>query len=110
MKAQDLICGVDVSKDTLDLYYNDVDGREHYLKVSNDQKGQPSTSKEALARVRQPVLVISGDKDTDNGPAAELAKLLPHATLNTVTGDHSQTIATSAFSNAVLRFLKQKSD
>ena len=39
MKAQNLICGVDVSKDTLDLYYNDVSGREHYLKVSNDQEG-----------------------------------------------------------------------
>jgi transposase len=39
MKAQDLTCGIDVSKDTLDIYYNDSDGREHYLKVSNDQKG-----------------------------------------------------------------------
>jgi transposase len=39
MKAQDLTCGIDVSKDTLDLYYNDSDGKEHYFKVSNDQKG-----------------------------------------------------------------------
>jgi transposase len=29
----------DVSKDTLDLYFNDESGREHYLHVSNDQKG-----------------------------------------------------------------------
>lgn len=39
MKSQDLTCGVDVSKDTLDLYYNDAQGKEHYLKVSNDSKG-----------------------------------------------------------------------
>jgi transposase len=39
MKSQNLACGIDVSKDTLDLYYNDSDGKEHYLKVSNDQKG-----------------------------------------------------------------------
>lgn len=39
MKSQNLVCGVDVSKDTLDLYYNDAQGKEHYLKVSNDTKG-----------------------------------------------------------------------
>lgn len=39
MKSQNLVCGVDVSKDTLDLYYNDAEGKEHYLKVNNDIKG-----------------------------------------------------------------------
>jgi transposase len=39
MKSQKLLCGVDVSKDTLDLYYNDASGKEHYLKVKNDSKG-----------------------------------------------------------------------
>jgi transposase len=39
MKSQHLVCGVDVSKDTLDLYYNDASDKEHHLKVSNDQKG-----------------------------------------------------------------------
>jgi pimeloyl-ACP methyl ester carboxylesterase len=76
------------------------------LALANMQKGQPSTSKEALANVRQPVLVISGDRDTDNGSAAELAKLLPHATLKSVPGDHSHTMATDAFSTAILHFLK----
>ncbi|HXL54934.1 MAG TPA: alpha/beta fold hydrolase, partial [Chitinophagaceae bacterium] len=33
------------------------------------QKEQPSTSKEALNKVKQPVLIICGDKDTDNGSA-----------------------------------------
>jgi len=39
MKSQNLIAGVDVSKDTLDFYYNDANGREYHLKVSNDPKG-----------------------------------------------------------------------
>ena len=77
------------------------------LALAYMQKGQPSTSKEALAKVQQPVLVISGDKDTDNGSAAALVKLFPHATLNTVPGDHSHTMATPAFSSAILQFFKQ---
>lgn len=39
MESQNLACGIDVSKDTLDVYYNDASGKEHYLKVSNDTKG-----------------------------------------------------------------------
>ena len=39
MKSLSLVCGVDVSKDTLDLYFNDEGGRECHLKVSNDTKG-----------------------------------------------------------------------
>jgi transposase len=39
MKSQHLIAGVDVSKDTLDVYYNDANGKEHYLKVRNDREG-----------------------------------------------------------------------
>ena len=39
MKSQNLACGVDVSKDTLDLYYNDLDDKEHHLKVANDANG-----------------------------------------------------------------------
>ena len=39
MKSQHLICGVDVSKDTLDLYYNDLADKEYHLKLSNDTNG-----------------------------------------------------------------------
>lgn len=39
MKDQNLVCGVDVSKDTLDLYFNDRFGKDQYLRVSNDRKG-----------------------------------------------------------------------
>ena len=70
------------------------------------QKAQPSTSKEALQEVTQPVLVICGDKDTDNGSAGDLAKLLPNAQWVTVPGDHNHASATTEFSNAVILFLK----
>lgn len=39
MKSLALVAGVDVSKDTLDVYFNDENGKEHYLKVCNDKKG-----------------------------------------------------------------------
>ena len=38
MKSLILVAGVDVSKDTLDIYFNDVQNREHYLKVPNNSK------------------------------------------------------------------------
>jgi len=39
MKSKKLICGIDVSKDTLDTYYNDKEGKEYSLKVKNNKKG-----------------------------------------------------------------------
>jgi pimeloyl-ACP methyl ester carboxylesterase len=70
------------------------------------QRSQPSTSKEVLSKVKQPVLVICGDKDSDNGSAGELAKLLPNADFATVPGDHNHASATSEFSDTVKVFLK----
>lgn len=39
MKTHKLVCGADVSKATLDLFFNDDSGKEGYLQVSNDRKG-----------------------------------------------------------------------
>ncbi len=69
------------------------------------QKEQPSTSKEELHKITQPVLVISGDQDADNGSAKELAKLLPNSTLATSPGDHNHAASTPDFSKAVIAFL-----
>jgi transposase len=38
MKSQNLICGIDVSKDWLDIYFNEAE-KEHCLKTTNDCKG-----------------------------------------------------------------------
>ncbi len=71
------------------------------------QRSQPSTSKEALSKVTQPVLVISGDKDSDNGSAGELAKLLSKSTVATVPGDHNHASGTKEFSAAVIHFFQK---
>ncbi len=69
------------------------------------QQFQPVTTMAELKRVHQPVLVISGDKDEDNGQASELAAAFPHATLATVPGDHGSTMGTAAFAQRVTAFL-----
>ncbi len=71
------------------------------------QRSQPSTSKEVLGKITQPVLVICGSEDTDNGSAGELAKLLPNSILATVPGDHNHASATAEFSKEVIQFLQQ---
>ena len=68
------------------------------------QKEQPTTSKEELHKITQPVLVISGDQDVDNGSAEELAKLLPNSTLGKAPGDHNHAASTPEFSKAVIAF------
>ena len=72
------------------------------------QKAQPSTSKEILSKLQQPVLVICGDKDTDNGSANELAKLLPNSSFAITPGDHNHAAATPEFSKAGYRFSQEK--
>ena len=71
------------------------------------QKEQPSTSKEALGNVKQPVLVICGDKDTDNGSAQDLVKLFHHAEYAQVPGDHGGAVQTKEFGERVLEFFKK---
>ena len=70
------------------------------------QKAQPSTSKEALGKVKQPVLIICGDKDSDNGSAKELADLFKHAVYRVTPGDHSGASRTKEFSTQVISFLR----
>jgi len=71
------------------------------------QKYQPSTSKEALAKIKQPVLVICGSEDSDNGSATELVKLFPNAQYIQVPGDHGGAQKTKEFADAVLKFFKE---
>jgi pimeloyl-ACP methyl ester carboxylesterase len=72
------------------------------------QRSQPSTSKEDLAKVKQPVLIICGDKDSDNGSAKELADLFKHPTYKITPGDHGGASRTKEFSTEVISFLKKK--
>ncbi|MEZ0538731.1 alpha/beta fold hydrolase [Fibrella arboris] len=70
------------------------------------QQFQPVTVPAELKRIKQPVLVIAGDQDEDNGRAADLAKVLPKATLATVPGTHNTTMGTPAFARKVVAFLR----
>jgi pimeloyl-ACP methyl ester carboxylesterase len=72
------------------------------------QRSQPSTSKQELASVRQPVLIICGDKDADNGSAKGLADLFQRPTYKITPGDHGIASRTKEFSEEVIKFLKQK--
>jgi len=68
------------------------------------QKEQPSTSKEELGAVTQPVLVICGDQDTDNGSADQLVKLFKHGIRVSVPGDHGSASRSPEFSARVISF------
>jgi len=70
------------------------------------QKAQPSTSKEALRKIKQPVLIICGDKDSDNGSAKEFADLFKHPVYRVTPGDHGSASRTKEFSIQVISFLK----
>jgi len=70
------------------------------------QKVQPTTLPAELQKVKNPVLVISGDQDSDNGDVPALAKLIPKATLKTVPGNHGNTSISEAFAKEIVEFLK----
>jgi len=69
------------------------------------QKEQPSTSKEELGAIKQPVLIICGDKDDDNGSSLELVKLIPKGIHENVPGDHGSASKTKEFSEKVIAFI-----
>ena len=69
------------------------------------QKHQSYTSKKILAKIKTKVLIIAGDKDSDNGDPQALQKAIPKSKLQIVEGDHNGTYKTKAFSQAILSFL-----
>jgi len=77
------------------------------LVLACQQKEQPSTSKKALAAVTKPVLIICGTEDEDNGKGTDLQQLIPHSKFISVPGNHNTTVATTAFAQQAMAFLKQ---
>jgi len=71
------------------------------------QKEQPSTSKQELNAVKQPVLIICGDKDSDNGSSLELVKIIPNGVHENVPGDHGSASVTKEFSEKVIAFISK---
>ncbi|MGN8070782.1 alpha/beta fold hydrolase [Mucilaginibacter sp. SG564] len=98
-----------------DTTFHDVDGMINYIHsnpafdvtaLALQQKYQPSTSPQELAKVKIPVLIICGTEDHDNGSETALNKLIPGSKLNYVPGDHNSASRTIQFSADVLAFLK----
>lgn len=69
------------------------------------QKYQPVTSKKKLGKAKIAVMVICGDKDSDNGNSKELSNAFKKGELVIVPGDHNGTYKTADFSDEILHFL-----
>ena len=77
------------------------------LALAYQQKEQPSTSREALGRIKRKVIIICGDKDEDNGKAQELQQLIPGSLFVIVPGNHGTAAGTTEFAKETLKFLKK---
>jgi pimeloyl-ACP methyl ester carboxylesterase len=84
------------------------DSKLDQLALAYLQKAQPSTTPSELAKIKKPVLLICGDKDSDNGSAAELSTMIPGSKLVTVPGDHNNASRSPEFGAEVLKFLNEK--
>ncbi|MBO9712892.1 alpha/beta fold hydrolase [Sphingomonas sp.] len=63
------------------------------------------TTRAQLAAITQPVLVVSGEEDQDNGSHAELAAWLPNATARDVPGGHMSAVIKPELGQAIAEFL-----
>jgi pimeloyl-ACP methyl ester carboxylesterase len=63
------------------------------------------SSEEELRRIAMPTLVLSGAEDQDNGPAEELADLLPDGRYVEVPGNHMNAVTRPELGRAIADFL-----
>ncbi|MCK0128140.1 alpha/beta fold hydrolase [Erythrobacter sp. F6033] len=59
-----------------------------------------------LSNVEASTLVLCGDKDEDNGSAADLAELLPNAEYQTVPGGHLDSATKPELGEAIVEYLR----
>ena len=96
-----------------DTTLHDVDDMMNYihsqhfdnLALAYQQKYQPSTTRQELAAVKIPVLIIRGTEDKENGSETGLNRLITDSKLIYVPGNHNTAIRTPEFSDAVIQFL-----
>jgi pimeloyl-ACP methyl ester carboxylesterase len=63
------------------------------------------SSEDELRRITMPTLILSGVEDQDNGPAGELADLLPDGRFVEVPGNHMSAVTKPEFGRAIADFL-----
>ena len=64
------------------------------------------TSEAEIRAIPTRTLVVSGDRDQDNGSAERLAELLPHGHARIVTGDHVGAVSHPSLAAAIVEFLE----
>jgi pimeloyl-ACP methyl ester carboxylesterase len=66
-------------------------------------------TREAVASLKMPVLVVSGSEDVIGGSAEDLARLIPGAEAVSVPRrDHMRTVGDRVYKEAVLDFLRRR--
>jgi len=63
------------------------------------------TTTEDLAAVTMPTLIVSGDRDRDNGSPQALVEALPDARFEEVPGTHMSSVTETALGEAIAAFL-----
>jgi pimeloyl-ACP methyl ester carboxylesterase len=63
------------------------------------------SSEDELRALAMPTLVVSGAEDDDNGPAQELAEILPRGRYESVPGNHMSAVTRPELGRAIADFL-----
>lgn len=63
------------------------------------------TSREALAAIRVPTLVVTGEDDDDNGSGCALAEAIPDAEFQEIPGNHMSAVVKPELGQAIAAFL-----
>jgi pimeloyl-ACP methyl ester carboxylesterase len=63
------------------------------------------TSREALAAIRVPTLVVTGEDDDDNGSGRALAEAIPDAEFQEIPGNHMSAVVKPELGQAIAAFL-----
>lgn len=73
--------------------------------VAHVLRSQVQTTREELASLSMPTLVVSGAEDRDNGSAEELASALPHARYMEIPGNHMSAVTGRELGESIRDFL-----
>jgi pimeloyl-ACP methyl ester carboxylesterase len=65
------------------------------------------TTREELASIALPVLVVTGEDDDDNGSGEALAEAIPGARFQSVPGNHMSAVVKPELGEAIARFLAE---
>jgi pimeloyl-ACP methyl ester carboxylesterase len=76
--------------------------------VAHALRSQVQTTRDELAAVTMPALVVSGSEDRDNGSAAELAAALPDSRYVAIPGNHMSAVTGKDLGHAMRDFLRDE--